>query len=67
MKTQMFTREELIQETKTTYEQTKKEYSKFTKGTKSRYEISNVKDRVLLNEPETPENTSVKETRQSNM
>ena len=67
MKTQMFTREQLIQEKKSTYEQTKKEYSKLTKGTKSLYKISNTKDGVLLNEPETPENTSVKEIRQSSM
>lgn len=60
MKTQIFTREQLIQEKKNTYEQTKKEYSKLTKGNKSLYKISKADDGVLLNEPETPENTSVK-------
>ena len=45
---------------KSTYEQTKKEYSKLTKGNKSLYKISKADDGVLLNEPETPENTSVK-------
>lgn len=60
MKTQIFTREQLIQEKKSTYEQNKKEYSKLTKGNKSLYKISKADDGVLLNEPETPENTSVK-------
>ena len=60
MKTQIFTREQLIQEKKSTYEQTKKEYSKLTKGNKSLYKISKADDGASLNEPETPENTSVK-------
>ena len=60
VKTQIFTREQLIQVTRTTYEQTKKEYSKLAKDNKSLYKLSNAEDGVLLNEPETPENNSVK-------
>ena len=49
VKTQIFTREQLIQETKTTYEQTKKEYSKLTQDNKSLYKLSNSEKWSFIN------------------